>query len=145
MCWYRFSWKSILEVKVFYLQAHRLTDNEIKLCFLSFFLSCLHKMKFKLFLNLPPSSCFDSHKIKLAVLITEPPIESCPIRTSCCLIAMVKLDFQHSQNTSLSGPLIVRSHRLQKKGQVWGIVTMAAKPTWTHCAKQESSPWYALL
>lgn len=144
MCWYRFSWKSILEVKVFLFAGPQPLTQWDQTLF-SFFLRCLHKMKFKPFLNLPPSSCFDSHKIKLAVLITEPPVESCPIHTSCWLIAMVKLDFQHSQNTSLSGPLIVRSHRLQKKGQVWSTVTLATKPTWTHCAKQESSPWYPLL
>lgn len=91
-------------------------------------------MKCKLFWTLS-SDCSDSHKTKLVVLITDSPADASPIWTPCWLIAMVKLDFQCSQQTSLPAPVLVRSHQLRKRGQVWSTVETDTKPTWTHCAK----------
>lgn len=99
-----------------------------------------------MYLHIMKSSvCSDSHKTKLVVLITDSPLEASLIWTPYWLIAMVKLDFQHSQQTSLPASVLVRSHQLLKRGQVWSSVETDTKPMWSHCAKEGSSLHRPLL
>ena len=144
LCCYRFSWQIILDVKIMVLFAAPQPFPQWDWTLFSLLLIYLHIMKCKLFWT-PSSDCSDPHKIKLVVLITDSPVEASPIWTPCWLIAMVKLDFQRSQQMSRPAPVLVQSHQLQKRGQVWSTIETDTKLIWTHCAKRGSSPPRPLL
>lgn len=92
------------------------------------FLICLDIMKCELFW-MPSSDHSDSHKTKLVVLITDSPVEASSIWTPCWLIAVVKLPTQPTN--SLPAPVLVRTHQLWKRRQVWSTIEMDTEPTWT--------------
>lgn len=112
---YRFSWRYILMWKQYFSAPQDFPQWDwTLLCLLPIH---LHTMKCKPFWALA-SVHSESHKTKL-VLVTHSPIEANPIWTPFWLIAIMKLDFQHSQQTSFPAPVLVRSQQIWKRGQVW--------------------------